>query len=106
METIFSIAPIVVNVIILGLIGWFIFKIATRKKEVSVVAKLAAHEAPQFNGVAAVLSVLIPGLGHLYRGRLGAGFLWFVGTVIGYVLMVIPGIVLHLACIYRAGASA
>jgi TM2 domain-containing membrane protein YozV len=53
-------------------------------------------------GIAAVLSLFIPGAGQMYRGKVGVGFLWLVCTVIGYVAFVIPGIVLHIACIVMA----
>ncbi|MEO8483109.1 MAG: hypothetical protein ABI634_12920 [Acidobacteriota bacterium] len=56
-------------------------------------------------GVAAVLSFLIPGLGQIYRGRLGAGFLWLICTVIGYMLFIVPGIALHIACIVAAASG-
>jgi TM2 domain-containing membrane protein YozV len=41
-------------------------------------------------GLAAVLSVLIPGLGHVYAGRLGAGLLWFLATGFGYWAIIVP----------------
>jgi TM2 domain-containing membrane protein YozV len=31
-------------------------------------------------GVAAVLSLVIPGAGQMYRGDIGAGFIWLVVT--------------------------
>ncbi len=42
-------------------------------------------------GIAAVLSVLIPGLGQVYAGRLLAGGLWFLATGIAYWAVLIPG---------------
>ena len=53
-------------------------------------------------GVAAVLSFVIPGLGQMYKGQIFNGLAWFVLTAIGYVALVIPGIVLHLCCIIGA----
>jgi TM2 domain-containing membrane protein YozV len=53
-------------------------------------------------GVAAVMSFFIPGLGHLYKGRVLAGVCWFVFTIIGYMMMIVPGIALHLFVIYEA----
>ena len=35
-------------------------------------------------GVAAVLAVLIPGLGHVYVGRLLAGAVWFLAISLAY----------------------
>jgi TM2 domain-containing membrane protein YozV len=53
-------------------------------------------------GAALVLSFFIPGLGQMYRGRIGRGILWFIGVVIGYSLLVIPGIIAHLICLVDA----
>jgi len=53
-------------------------------------------------GAAVVLSFFIPGLGQLYRGRLGRGILWFIGVVIGYFLLVVPGIIAHIFCLVDA----
>jgi TM2 domain-containing membrane protein YozV len=55
--------------------------------------------------VACLLSLLIPGLGQIYTGRLLAGILWFVVTAIGYVCFIIPGIVLQFICAISAGMS-
>lgn len=53
-------------------------------------------------GIAAVLSLLIPGAGQIYRGEIGSGLIWLVCTVIGYMLFVIPGLFLHAGCIFDA----
>lgn len=53
-------------------------------------------------GVAAVLSLIIPGAGQMYKGEVGKGFLYLILTVIGYSLFVIPGLILHLLCIIGA----
>ena len=53
-------------------------------------------------GVAAVLSVLIPGLGQLYSGRLLAGALWFLGTGLAYWAVLLPGFLVHALCIWSA----
>jgi len=57
-------------------------------------------------GVAAVLSVLIPGLGQVYTGRLGAGAFWFLVTGISYWAPLIPGFLVHAACVWFAYESA
>jgi TM2 domain-containing membrane protein YozV len=56
------------------------------------------------NGVAAVLSLFIPGAGQMYKGRVGQGIVWLIFTVIGYFMMIIPGIILHLICIFHAAS--
>jgi len=56
-------------------------------------------------GIAALLSFVIPGAGQMYKGKIGAGLLWFVVVVTGYVLMIVPGIILHLICIFNAASG-
>lgn len=56
-------------------------------------------------GVAAVLSFLFPGLGQLYKGQIFGGLMWFALVAIGYVLLVIPGIILHLWCVLGAASG-
>lgn len=53
-------------------------------------------------GVAAVLSLFIPGVGQMYKGRVGEGLLWLLFTPIGYVLFILPGLILHIICIINA----
>lgn len=52
--------------------------------------------------LAAILSFLIPGLGQMYRGDVATGFGWLIATLIGYVLLIVPGLVLHIWCIVSA----
>jgi uncharacterized Zn finger protein (UPF0148 family) len=55
--------------------------------------------------IAFLLSLLLPGLGQIYTGRLLAGVFWFVLTAIGYVCFIIPGIILHICCAISAGMT-
>jgi TM2 domain-containing membrane protein YozV len=57
-------------------------------------------------GIAAVLSVLMPGLGQVYCGRLFAGAIWFLATAAGYSLILVPGFLIHALCVWSAYASA
>jgi TM2 domain-containing membrane protein YozV len=57
-------------------------------------------------GVAAVLSVLIPGLGQLYAGRLLAGIGWCLGTAVAYWAILVPGFFIHALCVWSAYRSA
>lgn len=55
-------------------------------------------------GIAAVLSVLIPGLGQVYNGHLFTGALWFLAVSFGYWAILVPGFLLHALsvwCAYR-----
>jgi predicted nucleic acid-binding Zn ribbon protein len=53
-------------------------------------------------GIAALLSFLIPGAGQLYKGNIVSGLLWFAFVGIGYFLIILPGILLHIVCIFAA----
>jgi hypothetical protein len=56
-------------------------------------------------GIAAVLSLVIPGAGQMYKGQIGNGLVWLVIVVIGYMAFVGPGVVLHLCCIIGAASG-
>jgi TM2 domain-containing membrane protein YozV len=71
--------------------------------ELFLVRRPAPRPSP---GIAAVLSVLIPGLGQVYAGRLGAGALWFLGTGFAYWAILIPGFLVHAVCVWSAYESA
>jgi TM2 domain-containing membrane protein YozV len=65
------------------------------------------YSVPQrtFNpGVAALLSFFFPGAGQIYKGKIGAGLLWFIAVPIGYFCIILPGIILHVWCVYNAAA--
>jgi len=68
--------------------------------------ELVERYRPPSPGVAAVLSVLLPGLGQVYAGRLLAGALWFVVTGFAYWAILLPGFLAHALCIWSAYASA
>lgn len=50
-------------------------------------------------GVAAVLSLVIPGAGQIYKGQIFNGLFWMLVVVIGYIAFIIPGAIMHLFCI-------
>lgn len=52
--------------------------------------------------VAALCSLILPGLGQVYDGKLERGFLIFIGTVIGFFLFIIPGLLVWAFGIYDA----
>jgi hypothetical protein len=56
-------------------------------------------------GVAAVLSFFIPGLGQIYKGKVGAGIAWLICTIAGYALWILPGLILHIACVVSAAST-
>lgn len=62
---------------------------------------IAPARAPS-PGLAAVLSVLLPGLGHVYTGNLLAGGLWFLAASFGYWAVLVPGFLIHVASVWTA----
>lgn len=66
---------------------------------------IVTYRAPS-PGVAAVLSVLIPGLGHVYAGRVLAGLLWFAAASFGYWAILVPGFLIHAASVWFAYCAA
>ncbi|MCL2258879.1 MAG: hypothetical protein FWC18_03520 [Cystobacterineae bacterium] len=64
------------------------------------------HAQAQWSpGVAAVLSLFFPGVGQMYKGQVLNGIVWLICVTIGYVAFVVPGIVLHLFCIFGAASG-
>jgi TM2 domain-containing membrane protein YozV len=55
--------------------------------------------------VAAVLSAIVPGAGQLYAGRPLSAVAWFTLVTMGYLLLIVPGIVLHILCIASAAGA-
>ncbi len=67
--------------------------------------QLAGHIHSRPNDtVAAVLSLVLPGAGQIYKGRTLMGIAWLVFTVLGYLTLVVPGLLLHFICIFQAAA--
>lgn len=57
-------------------------------------------------GIAAVLSVVVPGLGQVYSGRVLSGLVWFLATAFAYSAVLLPGFLVHILCVYSAFARA
>jgi hypothetical protein len=51
---------------------------------------------------AVLLSVLVPGAGHIYAGRSSAGVAWMATTLVGYACCLLPGLFLHGLCMVSA----
>jgi predicted RNA-binding Zn-ribbon protein involved in translation (DUF1610 family) len=65
-----------------------------------------AYRHPKWSpGVAMALSFFIPGMGQIYKGQLLNGLAWLVCTVIGYMLLIFPGLVIHICCVVGAGSG-
>jgi hypothetical protein len=62
----------------------------------------AFRRAPSSPLTAVLLSMLIPGAGHIYSGRAGAGVAWMASTLAGYACFFLPGLFLHGLCMVSA----
>ena len=58
-----------------------------------------------FQGLPAVMSFFIPGLGQLYKGQILPFLFFLLLTPLGYSFLWLPGAALHLYCILDAGSS-
>lgn len=56
-------------------------------------------------GVAALLSLIIPGAGQMYKGEVGMGLVLLIITPISYLMLFVPGIIVHLIVIFDAARS-
>lgn len=56
-------------------------------------------------GLAVVLSLFVPGLGQIYKGQIINGIVWFFLVGIGYLALVVPGLVLHFFCMLGAASG-
>lgn len=52
--------------------------------------------------MAGLCAFLFPGLGHLILGKPGQALLWCVGIFVGYFMLILPGIFLHIGSIVHA----
>jgi TM2 domain-containing membrane protein YozV len=57
-------------------------------------------------GVALILSFLFTGSGQVYNGEMGKGIGVLLGTIIGYMIFVIPGLLVFLYGLYDAYTTA
>jgi NMD protein affecting ribosome stability and mRNA decay len=57
---------------------------------------------PGFNPVMALVLSIIPGLGHVYRGRVARGIMWFFGVSFCYAAGLGLGVVIHFICASNA----
>lgn len=78
---------------------------APRRPAAPSQALVRWESAPRSAILAGLLSVWIPGAGHLYAGRVAAAIVWFLAVGAGYVL-ILPGLILHLFCILSAASAA
>jgi len=60
------------------------------------------NEKPR--SAAAALSLFLPGVGQIYSGRIPQGIGWMFATGLGYLLFLVPGLILHVCCVVNAAA--
>jgi hypothetical protein len=65
----------------------------------------ALRQEPSNPLTAVMLSMLIPGAGHIYSGRSGAGVAWMATTLMGYACCFLPGLFLHGLCMVSAAQA-
>ena len=53
-------------------------------------------------GIAAILSLIVPGLGQLYKRQPLNAIVWFVFVGLGYIALIVPGLILHFCCVLGA----
>lgn len=52
--------------------------------------------------LAGIFSFLIPGLGQIYAGKTARGIAFFIATAIGYIVFIIPGVIIWIINIFDA----
>ncbi|HSD90177.1 MAG TPA: hypothetical protein VLB44_21750 [Kofleriaceae bacterium] len=70
------------------------------------IAPVMELRPPPNPAAAAVLSMIVPGAGQLYAGKPLSAVVWFTLVTIGYLLLIIPGVLLHILCVASAAAAA
>ena len=58
------------------------------------------------HATAALMSLVVPGAGQVYKGRVVAGVLWFLVVVASYLAVGAPAMMVHLMCVVTAGSAA
>jgi TM2 domain-containing membrane protein YozV len=58
-----------------------------------------------YNPVLALVLSIVPGVGHIYRGKPMRGILWFFGVSFAYGMGPQLGILIHLICAANAAFS-
>jgi len=88
-------------------LGEVIMDPKSTQPEPAAPAKTPAAGQGEKNPVfAAIASFLFSGLGQVYNGSFGKGILIFFGTLIGYMIFQIPGIIVLIYGVYDAYMTA
>jgi len=75
------------------------------KQEEELPEEIASEPPARYSpAAAAALSLFLPGVGQIYSGRIAQGVGWLLATGLGYLLFLVPGLILHICCIVNAAA--
>jgi hypothetical protein len=55
---------------------------------------------------AALMSLIVPGAGQVYKGRVVIGIAWFLVVAGCYWMVGLPALLVHLMCVVMAGSAA
>ena len=72
---------------------------------ISIGESLLAPRPRSSPVTAVLLSMLIPGAGHIYAGRPGPGVAWIATTLMGYACFFLPGLFIHGLCLVSAART-
>lgn len=60
---------------------------------------------PVGNSFAAIMTMMLPGLGQMLKGQIMPGIFWALGVGFGYFSFFWPGLIFHTFCILDAALS-
>jgi TM2 domain-containing membrane protein YozV len=60
---------------------------------------------PGFNPIFALVLSIVPGVGHIYRGKPFKGIMWFFGVMLAWTMGPMMGIPIHFICAANAAFS-
>jgi len=60
---------------------------------------------PGFSPMLAFVLSIVPGVGHIYRGKLLRGMMWFFGVSLAYSMGPVMGALIHFICAANAAFS-
>ena len=95
--------------------GNVFYDVPNRQRVAPPRVSLARRDEPSYEleirqppnpAAAAVLSMIVPGAGQLYAGRPLSGVAWFALVTMGYLLLIVPGVLLHILCVASAAGAA
>lgn len=68
------------------------------------VAPMARPNQRRWRPADMILLLLVPSAGQISKGYILSGAAWFLAVYVGYLCLIVPGIVLHVLCV-RSGMT-